>query len=478
MEQNKRSFIIPFFLIAILLAVILRTATISHESLWGDEAWTLKFASATPSDLLHQTREDVHPPLYFLFMHYWMEIFGTSEVALRLPSLIFSLISIYLFYRLSKRLNLNPLPITALFALSLSGLVYSQETRSYALIVLLVLWMIHSLIKLRQENKGLLELTIANTLLLYTHVFGLVAVIIAAAILFFSFPRKEVISLPMGIAFLLPFALFSPWLIPFIKQIYLFLPLLLERLALNSEGLITPVVFWICASIGMIITITLILYKLKKDSFSLLDYYQKAITFLQKHVLFLTAAWILFFSLTYHFFAATNPFVRYLLFLLPLIYLTLGKILHHKENLARVFIVFSFILLAINVTTIDRYDWKHATQYALGFNDQNTIYGFELAGSSYRLFEYYAHKQIPNIEQQMVKFRYIEIIKDEEGVNHEKEIRLPTDQINPYKRYVLIISKLDNGESSEYEAILEQTHLKTQSRDFEDIEIVVFEAKN
>ena len=258
---------------------------------------------------------------------------------------------------------------------------------------------------------------------------------------------------------------------------YHFLPLLTERLATNTHGIISPLIFYLLTVVGIILAILLVIYKHRHDEFSLLTYYQKIIIFCQQHILLFTAGWILFFSLAYHFFATTNPFVRYPLFLIPLIYLTLGFIIAHHERIARIFVIFSFILLAINVTHIDRYDWRNATNYALGFQDNKTLYGFEYAGTSYQLFDYYASKTTPSIQEQMVKLRYLEITPDEHGINREHEITLPPNQIDPLKRYVLIISKLRPGDQSQYEQILATTHLQTQSRNFKDVRIVVFEPK-
>ncbi|PJA55943.1 hypothetical protein CO165_00980, partial [Candidatus Roizmanbacteria bacterium CG_4_9_14_3_um_filter_33_18] len=41
---------------------------------------------------------DFHPPLYYLFMKLWTNLFGYSEIALRMPSILFSLMTGYVVY--------------------------------------------------------------------------------------------------------------------------------------------------------------------------------------------------------------------------------------------------------------------------------------------------------------------------------------------------------------------------------------------
>ena len=58
------------------------------EGLWCDEAFSWALASKG-SALLPLTARDFNPPLYYLVLHAWMAIVGTSEVAMRSLSLAF-----------------------------------------------------------------------------------------------------------------------------------------------------------------------------------------------------------------------------------------------------------------------------------------------------------------------------------------------------------------------------------------------------
>lgn len=120
-------------LLLLLLALGLRLISL-NQSLWLDEAISANVAkNYSYSDIVTKfSPADFHPPLFYLTLKAWTSVFGFSEISLRLPSIIFSLITIYLVFRFfgfwpSLLLAFNPL-----------YLYYSQEARMYSLVTLLV----------------------------------------------------------------------------------------------------------------------------------------------------------------------------------------------------------------------------------------------------------------------------------------------------------------------------------------------------
>jgi len=94
--------------ILLLLALILalgffaRLYDINRESFWADEGWTMILAKGpTLADVVRTMVEDQHPPLYFVQIHAWMDLFGNSETMTRLLSTFWSLVGIALAYRLA-----------------------------------------------------------------------------------------------------------------------------------------------------------------------------------------------------------------------------------------------------------------------------------------------------------------------------------------------------------------------------------------
>lgn len=125
--MNKKIFLV------IIIALVLRLISL-NQSLWLDEAISANVVkNYSYTDILGKfSPSDFHPPLYYFTLKAWTSVFGFSEISLRFPSIIFSLITIYLVFRFfgfypSLLLSLNPL-----------YLYYSQEARMYSLVTLLV----------------------------------------------------------------------------------------------------------------------------------------------------------------------------------------------------------------------------------------------------------------------------------------------------------------------------------------------------
>lgn len=128
-------------LIAILaLAAFLRFYDLGEESLWVDELASLSFAS--PKDATGVVdfvrSDDVHPPLYYLVLHYTLKLFGESEAAIRLPSAVAGILTVGVAYLLGRRIysNAEGLTVALVMAVSWWPVTYSQEARNYAMLLL------------------------------------------------------------------------------------------------------------------------------------------------------------------------------------------------------------------------------------------------------------------------------------------------------------------------------------------------------
>jgi len=111
------------------------------ESVWIDELYTSRLYCGDVIVLMKTLFSDTHPPAYFVFIHFWIGVFGDSEVWLRMPPLLCGLLSIVLIARIG---SLFGGPITGLvgaFLLVVSPvhIWYSQEGRPYSTNILLVL---------------------------------------------------------------------------------------------------------------------------------------------------------------------------------------------------------------------------------------------------------------------------------------------------------------------------------------------------
>lgn len=150
------------------LGFILRLISL-NQSLWLDEG--INVIAAQKFTFLGMITQyavaDFHPPGWFMILWIWGKIFGYSEIAIRLPSVIFGIITIYIVYLIGKKLVSKDLGLIAAIILSINPLhiYYSQEARMYALATLAVSVNILLLLKLIKEEKvNTVFLSLSNAL--------------------------------------------------------------------------------------------------------------------------------------------------------------------------------------------------------------------------------------------------------------------------------------------------------------------------
>jgi uncharacterized membrane protein len=80
----------------------LRSFRLSTDSIWLDEAYSLKLAAASWREILQGAARDVHPPLYHLLLAGWIRIFGRGEIGLRSLSVLCGVALIPVVYRLAE----------------------------------------------------------------------------------------------------------------------------------------------------------------------------------------------------------------------------------------------------------------------------------------------------------------------------------------------------------------------------------------
>ena len=120
------------------LGVALRTYTASAT--WLDETLTINIASLPLSQLPSALRVDGAPPLYYVLLHGWMQLFGASDLAARSLSGLFSIATLPLAWAAGRRAAGPAGARAALLLLSTSpfAVYYATEARMYALVMLLV----------------------------------------------------------------------------------------------------------------------------------------------------------------------------------------------------------------------------------------------------------------------------------------------------------------------------------------------------
>lgn len=228
----KSNEIILVLLLIILLGSFLRIYGLGSESIWFDEAVSINVSQQSVALIIEKT--ELHPPLYYIILHFWMLLFGTSEVATRSLSAIFGIISIFLIYQVGRTLFNHRVGLISGFLSGISyfHIYYSQEMRNYSLLLLLTLLSFFLFIKILRADKArrlyFPLLFLANICLAYTHVFGLFVImsqIFYFILLWKKYKQLRIWFFGLQIATLL---FFLPWI-----------PTLIGKISAISHG------FWI-----------------------------------------------------------------------------------------------------------------------------------------------------------------------------------------------------------------------------------------
>jgi mannosyltransferase len=156
--------------------ICLRIHNLSYLSLWNDEAFSRYYFDTGLSFMLTEgLRSESSPPLYYMAIGAWIQLFGWSEAALRSLSVVSSSLAIILVYALGRELfgRRQGLVASALFALSATQIYYAQEARPYALLLIPVALILFACARYLRKPASLLTILLyvgAAILGAYTHV--------------------------------------------------------------------------------------------------------------------------------------------------------------------------------------------------------------------------------------------------------------------------------------------------------------------
>ncbi|MEO6680146.1 MAG: glycosyltransferase family 39 protein [Pseudomonas sp.] len=210
-----------FWLILVLAAAV-RFYDLTAAAIWGDEGSSLLMSQYSLGDIWFHAAHDVHPPLYFMVLHGWIELFGDSIFAIRSLSALPGIAVVALGFWL-VRLVANPraaLLAGLLLALLPTAVRYSQEVRMYSLLGLWLLGATIALVYWVKHPRRTRYLAIYALLMaagFYTHYFTTLCVIVHWTYLLLlrlhpAHPVKLITRPAWWLSNVAIVALFLPWL--------------------------------------------------------------------------------------------------------------------------------------------------------------------------------------------------------------------------------------------------------------------------
>ncbi|MEZ5165587.1 MAG: glycosyltransferase family 39 protein [Acidimicrobiales bacterium] len=161
-----------FAILASCLVAGLVLRIVAPSPLWLDEALSVHIARLGFGDMVEALRHDGHPSLYYLLLGWWIDLFGSSDVAVRSLSGVASLATVPVLWALGRRRSPTIGVVAAALGLTSPYLLrYGTEARMYALLALLVAltWLGAERALERPSAGRLLLVTLGTAALVHTH---------------------------------------------------------------------------------------------------------------------------------------------------------------------------------------------------------------------------------------------------------------------------------------------------------------------
>jgi len=200
-----------------LFGFALRMLYLNHESVSGDEAFSMSVSQLPLHEMMRTLVEDyVHPPLHYFVLRGWFKVLGYGLFQARLLSVVFGTLAVVFLYLLAEYLfdRRTALLSALLLAVSQLGIMYSQEVRPYAQFHFLALCACYLFLRAFREGRPLFwwSFVASAIFMLYTDYFSVY--LIAALLILPLIYRRDSRLRPWWIltSGALAIALYIPWI--------------------------------------------------------------------------------------------------------------------------------------------------------------------------------------------------------------------------------------------------------------------------
>lgn len=370
---------ILLILLILVLAILVRSYGLTFESIWLDESFSIYYAQQSITQIV--SLPDTNPPLYNLVLSPFVKIFGIGKFWVRLPSVIFGVLSVLFMYLLTKKIFNQRIALIASLILSISSyhVFYSQEARVYALFNFLSIISMYFFIRYFKSTKKMeaFYYILFTALLAYSHNFGLF--IILTQNIFYvtiNFIQKDHIKIKKWfiIQFLLLVA-YSPWILHLLKQIIL----VNNNFWITKSHLIFLTFLPFLFGGGIILGLLYTALSIRSISYFIRDYNNSSL--IKKQIFLLMILWMflpIIISFIYSLLISPIFFHRYVIYCsLPMYILVAYSINKLTPKLKYVvltlLILFSFYYVFDQTNNIDKERWEETSSYVKSIVDDGEI---------------------------------------------------------------------------------------------------------
>ena len=208
----------------VAISLLLRTTELGI-GFWIDEGLSVGIADRPLSEIPLALREDGSPPLYYMLLHFWLDVVPSSEAGVRSLSLLFSLLAIPAAFWAGRTIWDSQKAAwfaAILFAFNPFLAQYAQEARMYSLVALLAIPATTCFLRayaLDTPNRRpwIAGFAVSVAVALYTHnwpIFLTVSAAVAWAVLWWlaDSPRRRELLRDGLLGFGGLFLLYLPWI--------------------------------------------------------------------------------------------------------------------------------------------------------------------------------------------------------------------------------------------------------------------------
>ena len=204
--------------IILVVATCIFTYQLGREGFWIDEFYSMRDAAIFQKNPLEGYKDNRVRPLFYVLLSIWMR-FGSGDAWLRSLSVIFAIISVFLIYRLGRRLlgENEGLIAATLLMTSPYFISHAQQVRMYDMSVCMglagALFLANALLTERHQRpsqKALAGWALFRLLAILTFPLNLTLLIPDALMIFWRFRREPAVLITFGKWLLLLLLLWSP----------------------------------------------------------------------------------------------------------------------------------------------------------------------------------------------------------------------------------------------------------------------------
>ncbi len=229
-EEKTPGYVWMILALIVLSGSFMRLYGLERESLWLDELATVRRSGfGTVSEVMRYSLYDPHPPGHYIIIHLITRYIGDSEFWLRFPSAIAGILSTIMIFYFARELFTykEGLMSSAFMAFLWTPIHYSQEARSYSMLLLTTMVSAHYLLKiLRDIHEGkepksthVIIYSLSILASAYLHYFGLFFLILQGmySIVFLRYNSHSFKHIFRIFAF--PFLGYIPWIPNIVYQL-------------------------------------------------------------------------------------------------------------------------------------------------------------------------------------------------------------------------------------------------------------------